>query len=162
MEATRIAEKKAAVERDFVKQDLIEEAERVRRLRKAQGAERKGADVTTPKKKKALPHRDGFDDDEVEIISPSKMSPSRFQRRLAGSPGSKTAGKRKRKAVESPIAALEVTNADEQAVEKAGPPNLILDDSIIESLGRQDDRFDVSKNIYSGNPTNSLVSRDNA
>lgn len=144
MESTRIAEKKAAVERDFVKQDLIEEAERVRRLRKAQEAEKKGAGVTTPKKKKPLPHRDGFDDDEVEMLSPSKMSPSRFQKRLAGSPSSKGAGKRKRKTMESPIAALEVTNAEEPVVEKPGLQDLILDDSIIESLGRQDDRFDVS------------------
>ncbi|TVY90902.1 hypothetical protein LAWI1_G001355 [Lachnellula willkommii] len=141
IESTRIAEKNAATERDFVKQDLVEEAERVRRLRRAQEAEKKGASVTTPKKKKPLPHRDGFDDDEVEILSPSKVSPSRFQRRLAGSP-SKPGAKRKRKTVESPVGALEVTNAEEPVVEKSLHQDLILDDSIIESLGKQDDRFD--------------------
>ncbi|TVY24546.1 hypothetical protein LHYA1_G006276 [Lachnellula hyalina] len=140
IESTRIAEKNAATERDFVKQDLAEEAERVRRLRRAQEAE-KGASVTTPKKKKPLPHRDGFDDDEVEMLSPSKISPSRFQRRLAGSP-SKPGAKRKRKTVESPVGALEVTNAEEPVVEKPLHQDLILDDSIIESLGKQDDRFD--------------------
>ncbi|TVY84456.1 hypothetical protein LSUE1_G001278 [Lachnellula suecica] len=141
VESTRIAEKRAATERDFVKQDLQEEAERVRRLKRAQEAEKRGVAVTTPKKKKQLSHRDGFDDDEVEILSPSKVSPSRFQRRLAGSP-SKQGAKRKRKTVESPIAALEVTNAEGPAVEKAEHQDFILDDSIFESLGRHDDRFD--------------------
>lgn len=147
IESTRIAEKNAATERDFVKQDLAEEAERVRRMKRAQEADKKGANVTTPKKKRQLPHRDGFDDDEVEVLSPSKISPSRFQRRLAGSP-SKASGKRKRKTVESPVGALEVTNAEEPIVEKPTHQDMILDDSIIESLGKQDDRFDVSDNVH--------------
>ena len=80
LEAARIAEKNAATERDFIKQDLAEESERVRRLNRQKVVEKKddGGLVTTPKKKKAFSHRDGFDDDEIEILSPSKISPSKF------------------------------------------------------------------------------------
>ena len=142
LEAAKIAEKNAATERDFYKQDLAEESERVRRLSKAKSSEKHGANLTTPKKKKAQAHRDGFDDGEIELLSPSKASPSRFQKRLGGSP-SKAGGKRKRKAVESPVAALEVLQ-DEATVDKADDRHPILDESILASLSMQDDRFDVS------------------
>jgi hypothetical protein len=139
LEAARIAEKNAATERDFIRQDLAEESERVRRLNRAKEAEKKdGAAVTTPKKKKALPHRDGFDDDEIEFLSPSKISPSKFQKRMTASPSKP--GKRKRKAAESPARALEVVHS-EPAVEQ--PKQMILDEAILEKLAIQDDRFDV-------------------
>jgi hypothetical protein len=88
LEAARIAEKNAATERDFIRQDLAEESERVRRLNRQKATEKKDvtSEVTTPKKKKTFSHRDGFDDDEIEILSPSKISPSKFQRRNVGSP----------------------------------------------------------------------------
>ncbi|KAH6676267.1 DNA repair protein-like protein Rad26 [Halenospora varia] len=140
LEASRISEKNIAIERDFIRQDLTEESERVRRLNKAKAVEKTGGPAVTPKKKKTLPHRDGFDDDEIEVLSPSRVSPSKFQRRLAGSP-SRLGAKRKRKAVESPISALDVQQ--EVDVSASLPvAELILDDAIIESLGRQDDRLD--------------------
>lgn len=142
LEASRISEKNIAIERDFIRQDLTEESERVRRLNKAKAVEKTGGPAVTPKKKKTLPHRDGFDDDEIEVLSPSRVSPSKFQRRLAGSP-SRLGAKRKRKAVESPISALDVQQ--EVDVSASLPvAELILDDAIIESLGRQDDRLDAS------------------
>ena len=142
LEAARTAEKNAATERDFIKQDLAQESERVRRLNRAREAEKKdGSTVTTPKKKKALAHRDGFDDDEIEILSPSKISPSKFQRRTAGSPAKP--GKRKRKAVESPVAPLEVVHAEEPPAEDLQPRLPVVDEAIIERLGRQDDRLNV-------------------
>jgi hypothetical protein len=143
LEAARIAEKNAAIERDFIKQDLAEESERVRRLNKARGVEKKDGPgpVTTPKKKKALPHRDGFDDDEIEILSPSKISPSKFQKRTTGSPSKP--GKRKRKTVDSPAGALEVVAADEPSTAEPEQKPAVLDEAIIARLGTQDDRFDV-------------------
>jgi hypothetical protein len=143
LEAARIAEKNAATERDFIRQDLAEESERVRRLNRQKAAEKKDvtSEVTTPKKKKTFSHRDGFDDDEIEILSPSKISPSKFQRRNVGSPSKP--GKRKRKAVESPVGALEVIQIDEPAVEPK-QKGTILDEAIIASLQIQDERFDVS------------------
>ncbi|EHK98410.1 hypothetical protein M7I_5785 [Glarea lozoyensis 74030] len=145
LEAAKTAEKNAATERDFLKQDLAEESERVRKLNKAETSEKLGANLTTPKKKKALAHRDGFDDEEIEFLSPSKVSPSKFQKRLMGSP-SKAGAKRKRKAVESPIAALEVMQDDTAAgaADVAEGRDFILDESILAGLSMQDDRFDVS------------------
>ena len=138
LEAARIAEKNAATERDFIKQDLAEESERVRRLNKAREAERKevAGSVTTPKKK-TLPHRDGFDDDEIEFISPSKISPSKFHKRIVGSP-SKLAGKRKRKAADSPATALEVIHVEKPPIDEVPQPEIPLLNVAI-----QDDRFDV-------------------
>lgn len=141
LEAARIAEKNAATERDFIKRDLAEESERVRKLNKARDAEKRGQDlVSTPKKKKALAHRDGFDDDEIEILSPSRVSPSKFQKKAAGSPSKP--GKRKRKTAESPASALQVIQSEESTESiQQGP---ILDEALIAKLGIQDDRFDVS------------------
>jgi hypothetical protein len=142
LEAARIAEKNAAIERDFIKQDLAEESERVRRLNKAKEVEKKdGLGVTTPKKKKALPHRDGFDDDEIEILSPSKISPSKFQKKTTGSPSKP--GKRKRKTADSPAGALEVVASDEPPTTEPEQKAAVLDEAIIARLGNQDDRFDV-------------------
>jgi len=139
LEAARLAEKTAATERDFIRQDLAEESERVRRLNRAKEREKKDeSTVTTPKKKKLLLHRDGFDDDEIEVLSPSRISPSKFQKRITGSPSKP--GKRKRKAAESPAGALEVVHS-EPDVEQ--PKQIILDEVILEKLAIQDDRFDV-------------------
>ncbi|KAH8809166.1 DNA repair protein-like protein Rad26 [Xylogone sp. PMI_703] len=138
LEAAKIAEKHAAIERDFIKQDLAEESERVRRLNRAREIEKKEAAgiATTPKKKKTLTHRDGFDDDEIEVLSPSKLSPSRLRRTVA-SP-SKLAGKRKRK-VDSPVAALDVIQTDEAPKDQDHPkPDIIVPGP----LPRPDDRLD--------------------
>lgn len=152
LEAARTAEKNAATERDFIKQDLAEEADRVRRLNRAREAEKKeGSAVATPKKKKTLLHRDGFDDDEIEILSPSKISPSRFQRQATGSPAKP--GKRKRKAAESPVAPLEVIHAEEPPVENFQPKFPVLDEVIIERLSRQDDRLDVGSLYWTSEKT---------
>jgi hypothetical protein len=155
LEAARIAANNAATERDFVKQDLAE-SERVRRLNRA--IEKKDS-VVTPKKKKALPHRDGFDDDEIEMLSPSKISPSKFRGRI-GTPTKP--GKRKRKVVESPAPALNVIQVDEPlTVEEEHKFPQIFDDNIIASLGIQDDRFDVSYSFkYMENLLELLVSGD--
>jgi hypothetical protein len=138
LEAAQNAARAAVTERDFIKQDLLE-VQRAQNPNKA--GEKKDTGVVTPKKKKALPHRDGFDDDEVEVLSPSKLSPSKFQRRI-GTPTK--AGKRKRKAVDSPIAPLDIIQTEEppeapELPEQKGPA---LDEAVAR-LGL-DDRFDVS------------------
>jgi hypothetical protein len=141
LEAARIAQQQAATEREFLKQDLSEEAERVRRLKARETAERKeNAGVATPRKKKSLPHRDGFDDDEIQIVSPSKVSPSKYQKK-PGTPS--RAGKRKRKAIDSPIASLEVINSEESYTDESKQKAPLLDEAILARLAIQDDRFDV-------------------
>lgn len=133
LDAARIAANNAATERDFVKQDLAESA-RVGRLR----ARESKISNTTPKKKKTLPHRDGFDDDEIELLSPSKLSPSKFRSRV-GTPAKSV--KRKRKATDSPAAALDVQIDD--VPEQSHSKSYMLDGGFIAKLEIQDDRFDV-------------------
>jgi hypothetical protein len=140
LEAARISERNAATERDFYKQDAAE-AVRSRRLNQAKDPEKvDGANITTPKKKKTFSHRDGFEDDEIEFLSPSKASPTK-PRRTTSSPNKP--GKRKRKAMESPAGALEVINLEEPPVEQHKQP--VLDDAILKRLAIQDDRFNVRR-----------------
>ena len=141
LEAARIAQQQAATEREFLKQDLSEETQRVRRLKAKEAAEKhENAGLTTPRKKKSLPHRDGFDDDEIQIVSPSKVSPSKFHKK-PGTPS--RSGKRKRKAIDSPIAPLEVIHAEESFPEEPKQIAPVLDEAMLARLGIQDDRFDV-------------------
>jgi hypothetical protein len=146
LEAARIAQQQAATEREFLKQDLSEEAQRVRRLKAKESAEKnENAGLSTPRKKKSLPHRDGFDDDEIQIVSPSKLSPSMFHKK-SGTPT--RAGKRKRKAADSPIAPLEVMHAEDSITEDSKQHAHVLDEAMLARLAIQDDRFDV-RLIYS-------------
>ncbi|EMR87235.1 putative dna repair protein rad26 protein [Botrytis cinerea BcDW1] len=136
-EAAETAARNATIERDFTKQDLFEETERAKRLNKAKNS--KDALVMTPKKTKPMPFRDGFDDDEIELLSPSKMSPSKFQKRQPGTPS--RAAKRKRKANDSPSAsALDMLPVPDILSQPQKTP--LLDESILERLVLQDDRSD--------------------
>ncbi|KAG9243376.1 DNA repair protein-like protein Rad26 [Calycina marina] len=132
LEAARMTANNAATERDFIRQDLAESA----RVGKLRAVGRKESN-TTPKKKKSNPLRDGFDDDEIEIVSPSKVSPLKFRSRL-GTPS--RASKRKRKSDDSPAAGLDVQV--EEAPEALETKVSNLDESIISTLDTHDDRFD--------------------
>ena len=104
IEKVRAERERIATEIEFLKRDLTEEAERVRNLtRNAKTGGGKppvsktaaGTDtVTTPKKALALPYRDGFDDDEIMVVSPSKSA----NKPKAVTP--KAGAKRKRKPTE--------------------------------------------------------------
>ncbi|PYI04213.1 DNA repair protein Rad26 [Aspergillus sclerotiicarbonarius CBS 121057] len=88
--AARAEGKMFATENAFLRQDLAEESMRANQLKEKGRAEEK-APPTTPKKAKVLPFRDGFDDDEILAVSPSKLA--RSKRTTPVVPG-----KRKRKA----------------------------------------------------------------
>ncbi|KAB8228752.1 putative DNA repair protein Rad26 [Aspergillus alliaceus] len=88
VEAARAEGKMLATENAFLKQDLAEETMRINNLKVKGRAEEKTPG--TPKKHKALPFRDGFDDDEILAVSPSKST--RFKRMTPT-----VGGKRKRK-----------------------------------------------------------------
>ncbi|OJJ72975.1 hypothetical protein ASPBRDRAFT_54747 [Aspergillus brasiliensis CBS 101740] len=87
--AARAEGKMFATENAFLRQDLAEEAMRANQLKAKARAEEKAPPVT-PKKSKVLPFRDGFDDDEILAVSPSKSA--RSKRTTSVVPG-----KRKRK-----------------------------------------------------------------
>lgn len=92
---------------------------------------RQASPITTPKKKKALPHRDGFDDDEIVMASPKfnskTMTPSK---------------KRKRQPLGSPVGPLPLSQSRAPAVE--GSRHLhVIDEEILQRLWSDDHRFDL-------------------
>ncbi|PWY78463.1 hypothetical protein BO94DRAFT_567906 [Aspergillus sclerotioniger CBS 115572] len=74
--AARAEGKMFATENAFLRQDLAEESMRANQL-KAKGRAKEEAPPMTPKKTKVLPFRDGFDDDEILAVSPSKLARSK-------------------------------------------------------------------------------------
>ena len=113
VEKVRAENQRIATEKEFLKNDLAEDTKRLRQLQKTI---RKGSDgatdgkgpekesiLTTPRKNKHLPYGDGFDDDEVQVLSPSRLT----LRSKANTP--KAGAKRKRKITEgSPAQPLEL------------------------------------------------------
>ncbi|GLI72393.1 hypothetical protein PoHVEF18_000565 [Penicillium ochrochloron] len=98
--------KMLATENLFLQHDLAEEVHQLRNYKTKQRAAEKAPPVT-PKKSRVLPFRDGFDDDEIAVVSPSK-SAARSKRGTPTVPG-----KRKRQAsVDSP-APLQLSPAGE-------------------------------------------------
>ena len=80
LEVSRRDREKVETSNRFLEHDLAQEAERARNARRTlkdrhgnvTQARPQQSPVTTPKKTRSLPFRDGFNDDEVVIISPSK------------------------------------------------------------------------------------------
>ncbi|OJJ44137.1 hypothetical protein ASPZODRAFT_18901 [Penicilliopsis zonata CBS 506.65] len=91
VEAARAEGKMLATENAFLKQDLAEEALRLNNLKTKIKSEAKEPPIT-PRKSRVLPFRDGFDDDEITVVSPSKSTERRSKKNTPTVPG-----KRKRK-----------------------------------------------------------------
>lgn len=104
-------ERHATTDRDFIRRDLAEESERVRQLNRERDKEKEKEHSSilaiTPKKRKNHPHGDGFENDEVKISSPSKLSPSKNQKRCAGSPPASR--RQRRKVICSPSGRLDIS-----------------------------------------------------
>lgn len=109
VEAAMSEGKMLATENIFLQHDLAEEAHQLRNYKTKHQAEEKAAPVT-PRKSRVLPFRDGFDDDEIAAVSPSK-SAARSKRVTPTVPG-----KRKRQAsVDSPVP-LQLSPAGEMMI----------------------------------------------
>lgn len=133
-----------AIENGFQEKERKDAEAKVRRYEAERKAGKHNGPVTTPKKKKIHTHRDGFDDDELQILSPSKASPSKFQKRPY-SPSKP--GKRKRKLDDSPAGKLDIHREDapQVIVEVRDAP---LSEALIAQLDITDDRYDVSTAIW--------------
>ena len=143
IKAAMEAEKNAATELEFVKRDLLEEAEKVRSLKRSQEKEKHNMDepILTPKKNRTLAYRDGFDDDEIQIISPSKF----HARKSNPSTPTKSGIKRKRKGQDSPVlVSLEMEQNQKLQEEPLHAPGMIFDDALLERIRNPDDRLNVS------------------
>ncbi|KAJ5562224.1 hypothetical protein N7461_000985 [Penicillium sp. DV-2018c] len=89
VDAARSEGKVLATENVFLQQDLVDEAFQSRRYK---SKHREKEAPMTPRKSRVIPFRDGFDDDEIAMVSPSK-SATRSKRATPTVPG-----KRKREA----------------------------------------------------------------
>ena len=149
LEKARAELKKIATEKDFLENDLAEGTKQIRNLQRVlkKGGEQitgKENKLTTPKKSKGLPYRDGFDDDEVQPLSPSKL----VLRSKASTPRGGT--KRKRKPTEdSPVKPLDLIEPrqGESFEEPAQAGNAMLA-AAAQIPQRLDQRFEVSILLY--------------
>lgn len=114
VEKARAELQKIATEKDFLENDLAEGTKQIRNLQRAikkvgdKGSETKARgkenQPVTPKKTKILAHADGFDDEDIQPMSPSRL----VIRSKGNTP--KAGAKRKRKPTEaSPVKPLELT-----------------------------------------------------
>ncbi|KAF4171437.1 hypothetical protein CNMCM8694_002657 [Aspergillus lentulus] len=123
VEAARAEGKLLATENAFLKQDLAEETMRINNMKAKSRAEDKAPPVT-PKKTRKLPFRDGFDDDEIMAISPSKSAKSK--RTTPTGPG-----KKKRKLDPGSPTPLPLRQPAELVAE---PPEDLLDDAMMDDV----------------------------
>ena len=148
-ELTKVMQERDRLQRAdmFEQQDVREEIHRSKNAR--QRAREKGTTnvvpatttTTTPKKNNGLSYRDGFDQDEIMIMSPSRIA----GRSRVGTP--KAGGKRKRKGVDdSPLPALQLSQSPRSGVrrgeeeEESGP---VLE-RLSSRFSQADGRFEVS------------------
>ncbi|KAJ5937208.1 hypothetical protein N7454_004863 [Penicillium verhagenii] len=106
VEAARSQGHVLATENIFLQHDLAEEAHHSRNLKSKHRQGQEPVPVT-PKKSRVLPFRDGFDDDEMAVVSPSK-SATRSKRATPTVPG-----KRKRQASQDMPPPLNLSPAGE-------------------------------------------------
>ena len=127
IEHARAEHEKLVTEKKYLQHDLIEESERARQLQRIAKSgtgsntistrDKSRNIAATPKKNVALPFRDGFNDDEIMAVSPSKTQ----GRSKATTP--KAGEKRKRKVVEpSPAQSLQFSQPKDEITQKASTP----------------------------------------
>lgn len=137
IELAKKAEKSAADDLEFVKRDLAEEAARARNLAKTKEKTKGGRDEpATPRKDKNMPYRDGFDDDEIQVISPSKF----VSRKSNPSTPTKAGTKRKRTEPDSPAVPLQIEEHHTPKVERVKDSG-VVDGQLLERMRLQDDRL---------------------
>lgn len=101
-----------ATENAFYQQDVAEERRSIDPRLKMKITEK--APPVTPKKTKTLPFRDGFDDDEIIAVSPSKSAAARSKQ-----PNPVVPGKRKRQLSQDSPTKLQLSRQPESIVEEA-------------------------------------------
>lgn len=150
IEHAKAERERLLTEKKYLQHDLLEESERAKKLQRlARGgtaAPNTQNNVTTPKKTKALPFRDGFDDDEIMVISPTK-TPSRSK------PGTPKAADKKRKwrpAEESPGQPLQLSQAQADTLPDVPnqPEGQIVSSAQKHRAGKPDIRFQVFLTLF--------------
>ncbi|KAF2467321.1 uncharacterized protein BDR25DRAFT_305714 [Lindgomyces ingoldianus] len=141
----------------FLEHDLAREADRARRVKKGAkeaavaGPKANASPVGTPKRPKALPFRDGFDDEDIVMASPTK------NRDRPKPPTPRQVGKRKRQITDqSPIPALQLSEprGGPKAQEPSVQTHAKLDAAMLEKLRRDDHRFDLLHRLVNHRSSN--------
>ena len=149
VEKARAELEKIATEKDFLENDLVEGTKQIRDLQRAiKRGEEKGSGKenlpVTPRKNKGLPGGDGFDDDEVQPLSPSKLA----IRSRKNTP--KAGAKRKRKvAEESPVKPLDLATPKGALTSEENPdaPKILAPTLGGQQSSRPDQRFQLTQGI---------------
>lgn len=150
VEKARAEQQKVAIEKQFLENDLNQGNEQIKNLQRlAKDAVGKTSfsrseegknQATTPRKNTSRPYGDGFNNDEIQTVSPSKLT----TRRDALTP--KAAGKRKRKTEENSPAKPLPLSEPEQFDRSADPDqDLKIDTSSIlkKTSSQNNDNFKV-------------------
>jgi hypothetical protein len=135
----------------FLEHDLARESEKAKQIKKSlkDGAGSKsrppqGSPVVTPKKHRSLPFRDGFDDNDIIMVSPSK---ARDKPKISTP---KLGAKRKRQVIDqSPLQPLQLSESRERIKQQdlVEAPDLNIDLALLTKVGKGDERFEVSRYI---------------
>ena len=133
VEAARAERKMLATENAFLRQDITEEAMRMNSLKMKNKPDEKAPPVT-PRKSRVLPFRDGFDDDEMIAVSPSKSTGTRSK--------AAATGKRKRGMSQGSPTPLQLSPQAERTVEVPEdlPDEMMMDVKYDQVLPKGDDR----------------------
>ncbi|KAJ5319223.1 uncharacterized protein N7506_011927 [Penicillium brevicompactum] len=116
VEAAMSEGKQLATENVFLQQELADEAYQHRNYRSRQRVDKPAPE--TPRKSRVLPFRDGFDDDEIAMVSPSK-SAARSKRGTPTVPG-----KRKRQLSQDSAVPLQLSPAGGEVVMTDAPDDM--------------------------------------
>lgn len=141
----------------FLEHDLAQEAEKAKQIKKSlkDGAGSKsrppqGSPVVTPKKHRALPFRDGFDDDDIIMVSPSK---ARDKPKISTP---KLGAKRKRQVIDqSPLQPLQLSESRERTKQQdlVEAPDLDIDLALLTKVGKGDERFEFIQRLINHRPS---------
>lgn len=137
LEAQRKEREKMETDNRFLHHDLAQEADRAKRV-SGTAKSRAGTQLGTPRKSKRTGLGDGFDDDEVRLVSPSKSK----DRTRDHTP--KVGAKRKRAANDSPVAALSFNQQrplnirHESSEQTAASESVPVQGAMMKSDGRYD------------------------
>lgn len=149
LEATRKEREKMETDNRFLQHDLAQEAERKRLTGpgKARTA-LAGKEKDTPRKAKRLACGDGFDDDDLQVVSPSKS------KGIAKDATPKAGAKRKRTANDSPVAALSFTQPAPPERQQSGEQLPASVEQPLVSLGPvdEDDRYEFMQRLLNHCP----------
>lgn len=156
LESARKERGKVETNSKFLEHDLAQETERARNAERTLNGKQvntihrtgKPSPLSTPQKAKNLPFRDGFDDGEVVMISPSKS-----KGKSKASTPTKAGGKRKRnlQQAESPVRPLSFTEPDPLPIEQDSPqqqPELTIELPIRPAQDASGELVDVRLSLH--------------